>query len=63
MSRGSYIGLEQSKTRVLDLRRRDAAEQRAALEEELCIAYAVGDMRRVAELRAAIAELDGEVSG
>jgi hypothetical protein len=57
MSRSRHIGLEQGETAVHG-RGRTPAERRAALEEELAVAYMAGDGQRVSELRAVLADLD-----
>jgi hypothetical protein len=59
MSRTQHVPLEQAATR--GIRARTLAERRAALEEELAVAFAAGDRERVSELRLVLetmAELD-----
>ena len=61
MSRSRHVALERSATVMV--RGRSTAERRAALEEELALAIAVGDRVRVSELRQVIEAGQGEEEG
>jgi hypothetical protein len=56
MSRTQHVQLERGESAIHGVRSRSAAERRAALEEELAVAYMAGDRERVSELRAVLAE-------
>ena len=55
MSRSRHVALERSETAIV--RGRRTAERRAALEEDLALALAVGDRVRVSEVRAVLETL------
>ena len=55
MTRSRHVALERSATAIV--RGRSTAERRAALEEDLALALAVGDRVRVSEVRAVLETL------